>query len=259
MDGVLLPPVRYGRYTRASPDTALKDLPFGSSASTELVSWLSGLPSNTEKIKAHIAAQWREMSWTAFNVFVSDIVAEAESELGVPGHSFRVSQIALRCGVALGLQPLALSELYWGGALHDLGKLAMDQAILSKPSALSSYEWQLVRQHPIWGYDALMRVLNNRVVAETALTHHEHWNGNGYPSGLRGKVIPLHGRIVAIADTFDALTSPRSYKQAVRASMALEIIEAEAGRQFDPTLIRRFLDGDVLQHRDPDANYPDVG
>ena len=259
MENVLLPPVKYGRHTHSPSDASLKDLPFGSSVSRELISWLGKLPSDTRKTEAYVAAQWREMSWSAFNVYVSDLITDAESEIGMSGHSYRVSHLALRCGVALGLQPLALSELYWGGALHDLGKLAMDQSILSKPSALSSYEWQLVRQHPVWGYEALMRVLNNRVVAEIALTHHEHWNGAGYPSGLSGEAIPLHGRIVAVVDTFDALTSPRAYKQAVRVDMALKILEDEAGRQFDPALIRRFLDGDTLQLRDPGTDYPDVG
>ena len=256
---MLLPPVGYGRHTQVPPDVSLKDLPFGSAASSALVTWLGELPSNTQKFEAYVASHWRDMSWTAFNAFISDLIVEAEFDVGMPGHSYRVSNLAVECGVALGLQPFVLSEIYWGAAMHDLGKLALDQRILSKPYALSPHEWQLVRQHPLVGYETLMQVLNNRIVAEVALTHHERWDGSGYPSGLSGEAIPFHGRIVAIVDTFDALTTARAYKQAVRADVALKILEDEAGRQFDPTLIRIFLDGGVLQQRGFDINAPDFG
>lgn len=117
---------------------------------------------------------------------------------------------------------------------------------------------QLVRQHPVWGYDALMQVLNNRAVAEIALTHHEHWDGKGYPTRIDGNAIPLHGRIVAVVDTFDALTTPRPYKRAVPEDTALSILLDEAGRQFDPELVRQLVDGDVLRQRSS-MNSPDLG
>lgn len=257
--GVPLPPVGYRHHEYISPDTTLRELPFGAAASSALSNWLSCLPGNTQIPKAKFMSQWQGLSWTAFHILLSDLVAETEAHIGMAGHSFRVSHMALRCGVALGLQPLALSELFWGGAFHDIGKMSMDQAILSKPSALTSEDWQLVRQHPVEGFDTLMQVLNNRAIAEIALTHHEHWDGNGYPSGLSGEAIPLQGRIMAVADTFDALTTPRAYKKAVREDIARRILEDEAGRQFDPSLVRRLLDGGILHHRDPGVIHPDFG
>lgn len=255
----LPPPTNYGLYRQFPPDIVLQNLPFGSTVSNTLLVWLQSLPVSTLESQAYLKARWQTLSWTGLHIFMSDLVSEVEVNIGMPWHSSRVSYIALQCGVALGLQPVALSQLYWGGALHDIGKMAMNQAILSKPQALTSYEWQLVRQHPVWGHAALTQVLNNSAVAEIALTHHEHWDGCGYPQGLSGKAIPLHGRIVAVADTFDALTTPRAYKKPVREDMALKIIESEAGRQFDPDLVQKFLDGGVLQQRDLGADRPDFG
>lgn len=252
-------PPSYGGTEPVPADATLEELSFGSTVSHKLLKWLRDLPVSTDGAEVYLGSHWRTLSWTTLHVFLSDVILQAEHSVGMSNHSERVSLTALHCGVALGLQPAELSQLYWGGALHDIGKLAMDQAVLAKTAALTAYEWQLVRQHPIWGHEVLTQVLQSEPVAEIALTHHEHWDGGGYPNGLRGEGIPLNGRIVAVADTFDAITSSRPYKKAASVDTAVRIIAGEAGHMFDPALVKQFLDGDVLYRVGLGTDPPDVG
>lgn len=252
-------PPNYGGAECVPADATLEELPFGLTVSKELLSWLHSVPVSTGSAEVYLGAHWRTLSWTTLHLFMSDVISQAEQSVDMSKHSERVSLTALRCGVALGFQPAELSQLYWGGALHDIGKLMMDQAVLAKPSALTPYEWQLVQQHPVWGYEVLTQVLQSAPVAEIALTHHEHWNGGGYPNGLSGEAIPLNGRIVAVADTFDALISHRPYKKAVSVDTAVKIIAGESGQMFDPGLVKQFLDGDVLYRAALATDVPDVG
>lgn len=252
-------PPSYGGTEPVPADATLEKLSFGSTVSHKLLKWLRDLPVSTDGAEVYLGSHWRTLSWTTLHVFMSDVISQTEHSVGMNNHSKRVSLTALHCGVALGLQPGELSQLYWGGALHDIGKLAMDQAVLTKPSALTAYEWQLIRQHPVWGHEVLTQVLQSESVAEIALTHHEHWDGGGYPNGLRGEDVPLNGRIVAVADTFDAITSPRPYKKAASIDTAIKIIAGEAGHMFDPLLVKHFLDSDVLYRADLVTDLPDVG
>jgi len=127
--------------------------------------------------------------------------------------------------------------------MHDIGKIGSPDAILLKPAKLDEEEWKIIRKHPEWGGEIIGEhkspVLQMARLA--AMTHHEKWNGKGYPNGLAGEEIPLVGRIVAIADVFDALTSVRPYKRAWTLDSAMEVIGKEAGQQFDPALALLFI------------------
>ena len=208
---------------------------------------------------AFLQMQQSVWSWNAMHLFLGDVVEAAERQIDAPDHSVRVSHITLRIGAALGLQPWELHGLYWGAVLHDIGKLAVDRSILTKPSPLTADEWWFVREHPAWGHKIIGEVLRSDTVAEIAFTHHEHWDGGGYPRGLKGEAIPLNSRIVAVADTFDVLTSGRNYRRAVSAAAAVDVIRREAGHQFDPDLVRRLLDGDVLFQATSQGGLPDLG
>ncbi len=227
--------------------------------SAALLYCLNNAVPNSSYLQPYLQTEDQRFSWNALHNFLEELVTYTEDCNGMPEHSQRVSRIALRCGVALGFGLDELSQLYWGGALHDIGKLALDQRVLAKTTSLSHTEWQQIRQHPEWGYKVIKQVLHNEVIAEIALTHHEHWDGGGYPNGLRDEAIPLNGRIVAIADTFDAITSQRRYKKAIDKGVALEIIRTEAGQQFDPELVRLFIDSDVLFRSDLGTDLPDLG
>jgi hypothetical protein len=126
--------------------------------------------------------------------------------------------------------------------MHDIGKIGIPDAILLKPGKLDAAEWEVMYQHPIMGAEIIGK--HDNELLETAriiaLTHHEKWDGTGYPQGLKGDAIPLEGRIVAIADVFDALLSVRPYKPALSLETALQYIDEQSGHHFDPALVEAF-------------------
>lgn len=127
--------------------------------------------------------------------------------------------------------------------MHDIGKIGIPDAILLKPGKLSPEEWQVMMTHTTIGGQLLSNSSSDLLrLAETiALTHHEKWNGQGYPAGLKGDEIPLSGRIVAVCDVFDALTSERPYKKAWEVDRALEVLRSDSGTHFDPACVQAFL------------------
>lgn len=157
-------------------------------------------------------------------------------------HSTRVAQLALMLGRNIGLSQRALEILTLGALLHDVGKLAIPDPILNKRSALDEREFDVVRLHPLYSATLLLRGGAPREVAAIAATHHERWDGGGYPVGLRGKEIPFDARIVALADTWDAMTGGRIYRGAMEARVAAERLRDERMKgQFQPLLLDRFL------------------
>jgi PAS domain S-box-containing protein len=154
-------------------------------------------------------------------------------------HTERVGRIAGLLAELLGCERGFVELIRLAAPLHDLGKLAVSDAILLKPGPLSAVEWEQIRRHPIDG----ARILDGsnsdvlKLAEEIARTHHERWDGTGYPAGLAGEQIPLSGRIVALADTLDALTHPRPYRDAWPADRALAEILSQRGRQFDPAVV----------------------
>lgn len=157
-------------------------------------------------------------------------------------HIIRMSHYARLIGVAAGLAEPEADLLFSSAPMHDIGKLGIPDRVLVKPGPLDVEEWKLMRRHPRMGAD-IIGEHENELLAHArlvALTHHERWDGTGYPEGLSGRDIPLSGRIVALADVFDALTSARPYKEAWPFEDAVAEIENCAGTQFDPELIPAF-------------------
>ncbi|BDG59428.1 HD-GYP domain-containing protein [Caldinitratiruptor microaerophilus] len=157
------------------------------------------------------------------------------------GHSERVAQLAGVVGRAAGLAPDALRTLLLAARLHDVGKVAIDVEILRKAGPLTEQEWERVRLHPAIGAEMLRAYDLDPAGLEAIRHHHEHWDGSGYPAGLRGEAIPLLARILAVADVYDALTSDRAYRPAHRHEEALRLMEEMAGRELDPDLVDLFL------------------
>jgi len=146
-------------------------------------------------------------------------------------------------GLAGGLPRETAEVIFTAAPMHDIGKIGVPDAILRKTGKLDEAEWAEMRKHPKIGAGIIGRhddplLATARVVA---LTHHEKWDGSGYPSGLAGEEIPLSGRIVALCDVFDALTSDRPYKKAWPVTEAMQYIKDQSGKHFDPTLVRHFL------------------
>ncbi|MEZ6854456.1 response regulator [Halodesulfovibrio aestuarii] len=134
--------------------------------------------------------------------------------------------------------------VFQAAPMHDVGKIGIPDSILNKPGKLTKEEWQIMRKHPEYGAEIIgdnHPSLLLSTAREIALTHHEKWDGTGYPYGLAGEDIPLSGRVVAIADVFDALTSERPYKSAWSVEDAVALIHEDAGKHFDPDLVTVFL------------------
>jgi putative nucleotidyltransferase with HDIG domain len=158
------------------------------------------------------------------------------------GHSERVAAYTMLIAQQLNLSEAELQHIEHGALLHDIGKIGVPDHILYKPGPLTPEEWEVMKQHPVIGYKMCMKIEMLRPAAPIVLHHHERWDGRGYPYGLNGAEIPLGARIFAIADTLDAMTSDRPYRKALSFAQAREEIERCAGSQFDPELVRVFLE-----------------
>jgi HD-GYP domain-containing protein (c-di-GMP phosphodiesterase class II) len=158
-------------------------------------------------------------------------------------HTSRVGEMAAQIAARLGWDTLKVDQLRLAARLHDIGKIAIPDKILHKPGKLDEQEWALMREHPQTGAQMLTgsEAALMSLAREVCLSHHERWNGRGYPFGLAGDAIPMSGRIVCVADAFDALTSPRPYKEAWSRERAIEEIRANSGEQFDPRVVEVFL------------------
>ena len=126
--------------------------------------------------------------------------------------------------------------------LHDIGKVGINDNVLQKPGPLTEEEWHEMKKHPEIGFRIAQNNLDLAPVAEYILCHHEHWDGSGYPRGMSGEEIPLLSRILAVVDAFDAMTSERVYRKAVSADEAVKELLRCAGKQFDPQIVRVFVE-----------------
>jgi len=157
------------------------------------------------------------------------------------GHSRRVSLYSLEIAKAMGYSSEELKHLARGALLHDVGKMAVPDTILLKPGRLTAAETAIMQRHVKVGYEVVRRVRLLLPAAELVLSHHERYDGKGYPRGLTGEAIALGARIFAVADALDAITSDRPYRSALPFSAAHEEISSGSGRQFDPAVVRAFL------------------
>ncbi len=158
------------------------------------------------------------------------------------GHSQRVTGLALKLARALGVAEADLAHIYRGALLHDIGKIAVPDSILLKEGPLTSEEWVIMRQHPIFAYELLAPIAYLRPALDIPFCHHEKWDGSGYPRGLKGEEIPLAARIFSVADVWDALGSDRPYRPAWPPEKIKTHLQEQAGQQFDPRVVEIFFE-----------------
>lgn len=158
----------------------------------------------------------------------------------IQGHLERIASYAEILGREVGLSGRSLREMRFGMLLHDIGKIGVPDAILEKAGALTPEEYEVVKRHPAVGFDICRPLVDNPLVLDAIRHHHERWDGKGYPDGLKGDAIPMVARITTVVDSYDAMTSDRSYQQARTQGLALAELRGQAGRQFDPALVDAF-------------------
>lgn len=174
------------------------------------------------------------------NVVKSLVYAIETKDEYTRGHSERVNRYAMLMATRLRLDEKQSKSLHWASMLHDIGKIGIPETILNKPGALTDAEYRIITSHSNKGCDILKPLEQLSTSLSGVMHHHERYDGQGYPHGLKGEDIPMLGRIIAVADTFDAITSNRAYRPGKTAKEALEIIEKVAGTQLDPDLVDVF-------------------
>src|ERR1700728_1412093 len=161
-------------------------------------------------------------------------------------HLQRVQLYATEIGKDLGLPPQELEALTAAAVLHDIGKLAVPESIISKPGKLTRYEFEKMKVHPVVGAEILERVEFPYPVVPIVRSHHEKWDGSGYPYGLRGEEIPIGARILSAVDCLDALASDRQYRRALPLDEAMAVVLDESGKSYDPRVVeilaRRYVE-----------------
>jgi hypothetical protein len=171
------------------------------------------------------------------------------------GHSERVALVARMLAEASGMEPATIERVYISGLLHDVGKIGVPEAVLCKPGQLTRDEFELIKQHPSIGARILADIRQMHDLVPGVLSHHERWDGRGYPQELAGESIPLFGRLIGLADAFDAMSSNRTYRDALPHEQVMAEIRRNAGTQFDPALADLFDALDLSQVCALYANY----
>ena len=183
------------------------------------------------------------MRGKTIDIIMSTLFAKSNREMQ---HSQRVSEICMEIAMLMDFNKEAINQIRIAGLMHDIGKIGIDERILNKPQSLTSEEWQEIKRHPEIAYRILSSANEFSEMADYILEHHERWDGKGYPKGLKGEEISLQARIIAVADTYDAMISERPYRQPLSEDFAVQEIISNAGIQFDPVIVKVFIN-DVLK------------
>lgn len=204
-------------------------------------------PFDERLLRARLESQLRtkrltdQLERTESVIFALALAVEAK-DVYTEGHIWRLAHYSEQLASAAGLPADQVRAIRHGGFLHDIGKIGVDDAILRKTQPLTATEYDVIKQHPERGAQIVAPMRFARDVAPIILSHHEAWDGGGYPCGLRGEEIPVGARIVAIVDAYDAMTTDRPYRQALSRPRTLQRLRAHAGAQWDPDLTAIFVD-----------------
>jgi response regulator RpfG family c-di-GMP phosphodiesterase len=206
---------------------------------------------NLEKLVVERTEQLREALWRTERTYEETLQALGAAidlrDGATAGHSWRVCRYSVEIAVAMNIPEKERRNIVRAASLHDIGKLGVPDRVLLKPGPLTDEEWVLMRQHAQLGFDLLKAIPFLEESSEIVLSHHERFDGSGYPRGLRGKQIPLGARVFSVADAFDAITSNRPYRPASTLEAARSLIGRAVDSQFDPQVVNIFLKAPLEQ------------
>jgi len=184
-----------------------------------------------------------ERERTLFISMVKSLVSALEAkDFYTRHHSARVTEFSLKIARQMGFGDRELNDLELAALLHDVGKIGVPENILNKPGPLTSEEYKMIKDHPVFGEGILKPVVELTQIAKVVRSHHEKYDGSGYPDGLKGLEIPLGARIMTVADAYDAITSKRPYRGEESHHFAVKEIIRCSGTQFDPEVIQHFME-----------------
>lgn len=202
------------------------------------------LESENNGLEAEVSRRTAELERTQFEIIERLAAATEYRDDDTHAHTHRVGDMASTIAKIMGLDAQLVHDINFAAQLHDVGKIGISDTILLKPGKLTEEEYEIMKKHTIMGANILKGGSTSvmRMAEEIALTHHERWDGKGYPHGLAGEDIPIAGRIVSVVDVWDALTHSRPYKEAWPVEKAINLIRDNAGTQFDPQVAHAFID-----------------
>lgn len=200
-------------------------------------------------LEMKINEKTEELKGVYFSVLSTLAQAMEKKDIGTYGHSRRVSQQSRMIAVALGLSEEERENLNTASLLHDIGKIGISDFILGKQGSLNEDEMRIVRSHPQKGVEILKPLKQFESILPAILHHHENYDGLGYPDGLIGENIPFLARIIAVADTYDAILSKRAYRSASKHEKAIKELIVYKGKQFDPEVVNAFVKADERYHQ----------
>ncbi len=178
----------------------------------------------------------------AYDATIEGFVRALDLREGEPvGHTSQVTEMTVELARTFGVRGEDLTHIKRGALLHDIGKMGISEQILNKPGVLTAEEWVIMHMHPQYAYDMLGSIIYLYPALDIPYCHHEKWDGTGYPRGLKGELIPLAARIFAVIDVWDALISPRPYREAWPESQARAYLQEQSGKHFDPAVVKNFL------------------
>ncbi|MEI7818199.1 MAG: HD domain-containing phosphohydrolase, partial [Desulfuromonadales bacterium] len=210
-----------------------------------IVTILIGRSVSDEISNAMLAQKASSHIWSPhlFNSIIQSLLGALElKDSYTQGQARRVADYCLSIGYKLKLPIIEMRDLYLGAMLHDIGKYNTAEDVLNKPDSLNLREETLTREHTLKGTLFVVGINELSHIGSTILHHHEHWDGTGYPGRLKGEQIPLHARIVSVADAFDAMISNRSYREGLNKEIALRELVKKKNTQFDPFLVDVFIE-----------------
>jgi len=193
-----------------------------------------------QHLEEKVAEQANKIRASFLNAITALAYALEAKDAYTSGHSQRVSNLSVAIARELNLPQSQINELRLAGLLHDIGKIGVRESVLNKPGRLTRKEFAMVKRHPEIGEHILRPIVDSTEILEAVRNHHEHYNGSGYPDGLKNNEIPLAARILAVSDAYAAMTSERPYRKSMSADAALDEIARHKGTQFDPEIADTF-------------------